>query len=318
LRRLIVTAGLMLVAGVGTGYGALWLVSAPGPLTQGRDVVVPRGKLSAVADVLAQSGVIRSRIVFRGAAMATWADGPVHAGELAFPAGASVVTVLDVLRNGRPVQHRVTIPEGLSAAQMSRILAGADALAGELEVPPEGAVLPDTYDFELGTTSRAIVSRGRSAMARVLASAWAARAPGLPLHSAREALVLASMVEREAKLPAERPMIARVFLNRLDAHMRLQSDPTTVYGASGGLGVLPRGISRDDLEHDDAYNTYVVEGLPAGPICSPGVASLQAVLHPSSGAALYFVADGTGGHVFATSLTAHNANVSTQRTRRQK
>ena len=152
-----------------------------------------------------------------------------------------------------------------------------------------------------------------AAMRRVLAEEWAERAPGLPLRSAREAVILASIVEHEARLAIERPMIARVFFNRLASGMRLQADPTAAYGASGGLGVFGRRLDRDDLAREDTYNTYVVTGLPAGPICSPGLASLRAVLHPASGDALYFVADGTGGHAFSASLTQHSANVARYR-----
>jgi len=176
-------------------------------------------------------------------------------------------------------------------------------------------VLPDTYSFERDTPPDVLMARAHAAMTRALEAAWVARAPGSTLRTPREALILASIVEREARLPQERPMIARVFLNRLAAGMRLQADPTTAYGASGGLGVLNHPLSHDDLEQANPYNTYVVDGLPAWPICSPGLASIQAVLHPSSGPALYFVTDGTGGHVFSTSLTEHNSNVTRMRAR---
>ncbi len=312
MRRLIAIA-LVLAAGAGAGYELLRQFSAPGPLEESHDVVVPHGSLEAVADALQQQSVIESRLLFRAAALATAAEGPLHAGELNFPRAASLEAVLSVLRTGRPVQHRLTIQEGLTAAQIARLFAANDLLDGDLVLPREGALLPDTYSFERDTSPGAVMARARAAMGRALAAAWAARAPGLPFQAPREALILASIVEREARLPQERPMIARVFLNRLAAGMRLQADPTVTYGASGGLGTLNRPLSHDDLDYADPYNTYTGDGLPAGPICSPGLASIQAVLHPSTGPALYFVTDGTGGHVFSTSLTEHNANVSRMR-----
>jgi len=313
MRKLIAIALIVLAAGAAASYAMLRQFSAPGPLAETRDVVVPRGSLQAVADALKRESIISFPLLLRAAALATWTEGSLRAGELSFPKAASLETVLAVLRFGRPVQHRLTVPEGLTAAQIARIFAAERLLEGDLSLPPEGGVLPDTYSFERDTPANLLVARARAAMARALAAAWAARAPGLVLRSPREALILASIVEREARLPEERPMIARVFLNRLAAGMRLQADPTASYTASGGLGTLDRPLGRDDLDHPDPYNTYVVDGLPAGPICSPGAASIQAVLHPSSGPALYFVTDGTGGHVFSTSLTEHVSNVSRMR-----
>ena len=315
MRRLIATILIVLAAGAGAGYAMLRQLSAPGPLAESRDVLVPHGSLQAVADALRRDSVISFPLLFRAAAIATWTEGPLRAGELHFPQAASLATVLAVLRFGRPVQHRLTIPEGLTAAQIGRLFAGESLLGGDLPVPPEGALLPDTYSFERDTPANSVMARAHLAMAHALAVAWAVRAPGLILRSPHEAVILASIVEREARVPAERPMIARVFLNRLAAGMRLQADPTASYTASGGIGTLDRPLARDDLDHPDPYNTYVIDGLPEGPICSPGLASIQAVLHPSSGNALYFVTDGTGGHVFSESLAEHNSNVSRMRAR---
>ncbi len=314
MRTVLLTGAATLALMAAGAFAGLRIYHAPGPLPAARDVVVPRGGLDAVGDALVSAGVVRRRILFRLAAIATIADGPLHAAELHFPAGASLETVLTVLREGRPVQHRLTIPEGFAAAQIADVLARqGNLLTGDLAVPPEGAVLPETYVYERGTDAAALLARGRAAMRRALAAAWAGRAPGLALRTPQDALILASIVEHEARLPEERPMIARVFLNRLASGMRLQADPTVSYGAEGGLGVLVRPIDRDDLARIDSYNTYVVPGLPAGPICSPGLASLKAVLHPASGDALYFVADGTGGHVFAATLSQHSANVARYR-----
>ena len=310
------TAGLIGVAAL-AGWGAIRAYRAPGPLAVPTVLVVSRGTTDEVADALARAGIIRHRLVFRIATYATIAEGPIHAAELSFPARASVATVLNVLRFGRPVQHLVTFPEGVTAAQISDILVRAEGLTGDIAVPPEGAVLPDTYAYTRGTARSAIIARGEQAMRRLLATSWPDRAAGLPLRTPRQALILASIVEREAKLPAERAMIARVFLNRLGMHMKLQADPTALYGASGGAGTLDRALVRADLERADPYNTYTTDALPEGPICSPGAASIAAVLHPAAGDALYFVADGTGGHVFTASLAAHNQNVARYRTERR-
>lgn len=306
---LLLGAVLVLLSG-GAVYVGARMFDAPGQLATQRDVVVPHGGLSAAADVLAAQGVISGTLPFKVAALATIAEGPIHAAELSFPAGASLHAVLDVLRFSRPVQHKLTIAEGLTAAQIAGIWARADALSGEVRVPAEGRVLPETYVFELGDSPGALMARGSTAMKQALAAAWAGRAPGLPLRSAEQALVLASIVEKEAKLPAERPMIARVFLNRLALGMKLQADPTAAYGASGGLGHLDRALEHADLERNDMYNTYVIDALPVGPICSPGSASIHAVLHPADGNALYFVADGSGGHLFTDRLEAHDINIS--------
>jgi UPF0755 protein len=252
---------------------------------------------------------VRNARLFQVAAAATVLEGPLHAGELTFPAHASLRTVLAILRTAHPVQHRVTFAEGLTAAQISLVLARAALLNGAIDVPPEGAVFPDTYIYQRGEAAAAILASAEADMERRLAVEWAQRAPGLVLHSPRDALILASIVEREARLPAERPMIARVFLNRLALGMRLQADPTAAYQADGGLGKSDRPLVHADLEQAGWYNTYVVPALPAGPICSPGLAAIRAVLHPAGGDALYFVADGSGGHLFTDRLSVHDANV---------
>jgi UPF0755 protein len=309
MRRLLLAAAVSLGGAAGAWYGAVYVYHAPGPLQENRDVVVPRGGLSQVSAVLRADGVIRSTWIFRVAELATSWQGPIRAGELSFPAGARLEQVLSILRFGHPVQHRVTFAEGLTAAQVAQVLARDSVLTGDDVVPAEGAVLPQTYAFERGTSRATLLARAEAALRAALAEAWADRMAGLPLQSARQALVLASIVERETGRPEERPLVARVFLNRLGLGMKLQADPTTVYGASGGLGSLGRGLGRDDLERVDSYNTYAVAALPDSPICNPGVASIEAVLHPAVSKALYFVADGSGGHVFAERLDEHARNV---------
>ncbi|MBV9735025.1 MAG: endolytic transglycosylase MltG [Acidisphaera sp.] len=287
---------------------AQYFYEQPGPLGEPKTVVVPPGNVAEVAETLRRAGVIASPLVFRVAAAIT-SGGPLHAGEFAFPAFASPRDVLAILRTAHPVEHHVTIPEGLSAAQIALLLDRAADLAGPDVVPPEGAVLPQTYDFEHGATRAAIVARAEAAMTRALAEAWERRGADLPLASPQAALILASIVERETALPEERPHVAAVYLNRLRLGMKLQSDPTVAYAASGGLGRLDRPLTRADLGQDNPYNTYRAAGLPPGPICSPGLASLQAVTRPAESDDLYFVASGAGGHVFAETLEDHDRNV---------
>ena len=295
---------------VAAGAGAIWhRYTSPGPLTQARDVLVPRGGLSAAADALTREGVITDPLLFRLAAMATHKDGELRAGEFAFPPAASPRDVLNILRTARFVQHRLTIPEGLTAKQITAILARGDILAGDVPPIEEGSLLPQTYAFERAALRASLAARAKAAMDKALADAWAGKAPDLPLANPREALILASIVERETARPEERPHVAAVFLNRLRLGMRLQSDPTVVYAASDGLGVLDHPITRAELDRDSPYNTYRIKGLPPTPIAAPGLASIQAVLHPIASDDLYFVADGTGGHVFARTVEEHNKNV---------
>lgn len=299
---------LMLLLGGAAAYG-FWIYDAPGPLTASDVVLVPRGSLDQVADTLEQQGVVRTAFALRAAAVATRGQGPVHAGELEFPAAASLRQVLAVLRNARPVQHRLTIPEGLTATQVALLIDRAPALEGDPAVPEEGRLLPETYAYERGTPRAALVERGRIAMDRALERNWAARNADVPLDTPRDALILASIVERETAKPEERPRIAAVFLNRLRRRMKLQSDPTVAYGVSGGSGVLEHGLTRAELERADPYNTYKINGLPPGPISMPGLGSLLAVTRPAETDDLFFVADGSGGHVFAKTLEEHQRNV---------
>lgn len=305
-------AALLLIVGVAVAAGtwlALRAYDAPGPFPQARDLVVPRAPTAALARSLADQSLIASPLAFRAAALLTTRQGALHAAEFAFPARASLRDVLAILRTGHPVEHRLTIPEGLTAAQIAALFADADTLTGPDPVPAEGSVLPQTYDHERGAQRDAVLARAQAAMTRALDDAWASRAPGLPLADLGQALTLASIVERETARAEERPLVAAVFLNRLRRGMKLQADPTVAYGASGGLGILDHRLSRADLDRDDPYNTYRVAGLPPGPICSPGAASIAAATHPADSDALYFVADGHGGHAFARTLEEHQRNV---------
>lgn len=302
----VLLLGLVAVGGATAGWH---VYRAPGPLPAARNVVVPHGDSARVAEVLHADGVIVSPLEFRLALLLTIRAGPIHAAELAFPAHASLQKVLTILRTARPVEHRLTIPEGLTAWQITALLDHAESTTGRVDLTAEGAVLPDTYSYEYGTPRAALLARAEALEQRALTAAWAARAPDVPLASPGEALILASIVERETARPDERAHVAAVFLNRLRLGMPLQADSTVAYAASDGRGTLDHPLSRAELELDDPYNTYRHRGLPPGPICAPGLASLHAVLHPATSDDLYFVADGSGGHAFARTLAQHDANV---------
>lgn len=309
MRGLIATLLLLAAIAGGGAWYARHLYRAPGPLAEARDVVVPPGTIRSVGVVLQRQGVVGEALAFRVAAELTARQGPLHAAELAFPAHASLAVVLGVLRHGQPVEHKVTIPEGLTAAQIATLLMNSKVLSGPVRVPAQGAVLPQTYDVTLGTPRAAVLARAEAAMRATVARVWAGRAPGLPLTTPGQLVTLASIVERETAVPGERAHIAGVFINRLRIGMRLQSDPTVAYAVSGGTAIDGAAITEADLRIDSPYNTYRVIGLPPGPICSPGLASLEAAAHPLATKDLYFVANGTGGHAFAATLAQHERNV---------
>lgn len=315
-RRRFRWGGLVLGLGLVGVFGgfALWLAAAiwaPGPLAADRTVVIPRGAApTTIAGRMAEAGVVADGRVFLLVSLATTAQGPMRAGEFAFPAGVSMQGALDILRNARPVQRRVTIPEGLTTAQILALLDRTEGLSGDVgEIPAEGSLLPETWSFEWGDSRRALVARMGEAMNRALAETWARRDASVPLANPREALILASIIEKETAVASERARVAGVFANRLRRGMPLQTDPTVVYAVTRGQGVLDRPISRADLEIDSPYNTYRVRGLPPSPIASPGRASLLAAVQPEQHDFLYFVADGTGGHAFGRTLEEHNRNV---------
>jgi len=307
LTALLVLAGL---AGGGFLFWAKLQLQAPGPAPAATSVVITHGGGSqAIADELAEAGVISTPWLFLLEIRLT-GHPSLQAGEYAFPAAVSMAGILDMMHKGQVVVHKVTIAEGLTVAQVLAELRQAEGLTGHtLETPDEGSLLPQTYFYSLGDSREALVSRMSRGMNETLDELWPKRKQGIQLANKMEALILASVVERETGIAAERPHVAAVFLNRLRLHMRLQSDPTVIYAVSNGEGVLDRGLTRDDLASKSPYNTYTVDGLPAGPICNPGRASIQAVLHPADSDDLYFVADGSGGHVFAKTLADHNKNV---------
>ena len=314
--RRILLIGLATLLLLGGGLAALgWRdYGAPGPLAAPAQLAVPRGGTEAIAALLAERQVIASPWRFALAAWLTRHDGPLRAGEFVFPAHASLRDVLGVLREGRMVQRRLTIPEGLTARQVSALIDRAEGLTGETPTIAEGAILPETYGYALGDTRASLVRRATAAMEAALAEAWANRAEGLPLASPREVLVLASIVERETGVAAERAQVASVFVNRLRRGMMLQSDPTVAYVAGQGLP-MERPISRADLDAAHPFNTYRIRGLPPGPIAMPGREAIRAVTRPDTTDFLFFVADGTGGHAFARTLDEHNRNVARWRNR---
>jgi UPF0755 protein len=292
---------------------AVWGWSAfrqPGPLPAPANVVIPRGAgLEAIARQLAEAGVIADTTLFSlGAKISGKARG-LKAGEFRFPAAVSPEQALAILERGETVVRRVTVAEGLTSVQVVALLGEAEGLDGTIDaVPPEGSLLPETYHYSWGDDREMLVRRMERSMRETLARLWEGRAGDLPFETPEEALVLASIVERETGVADERGLVAGVFVNRLKRGMRLQSDPTVAYGIAGGDG-LDRPLTRADLRAATPYNTYVIAGLPPGPICNPGLASLEAVLRPAETDYLYFVADGTGGHAFAKTLAEHNRNV---------
>jgi UPF0755 protein len=297
---------------------AFWfdrMASEPGPLPEETTVFIPRGTgVQEIAGILETAGVVDD--AFLTALRVRWrGDGrDLRAGEYAFPAAVSLDQVLDDLAAGRTVVHRVSVPEGLTSAQIAALINGTEELGGmPVEVPGEGTLLPETYHYELGDTRQVMVERMTAAMDAALEKLWVKRDPEIAVDSPEEAVILASIVEKETGVPDERAHIAGVFYNRLKRGMPLQSDPTVIYALTGGAEDLGRALTRKDLEVDDPYNTYRNAGLPPGPIANPGVDALVAVLHPLETDDLYFVADGTGGHAFARTLDEHNRNVAAYR-----
>ena len=312
---------LLLVLGLILGGATVWWGYArfiqPGPLDAETNVVIPRGSgFEGIASELFRAGVISDPLVFRIGARFMGADKALRAGEYAFPAKISPRDALTLLQGGRTVVRRLTVAEGLTTAQVLAQLNVTDGLkgdpAGEVAGSPwlkEGALLPETYHFSYGDKRSDVVKRMAGAMAQTLSQQWTFRTYGGPLKTPEDALILASIIEKETARPDERARVAAVFVNRLGKGMRLQSDPTVVYGLTGGKGPLGRPLSRADLKKPTPFNTYVINGLPPAPICNPGKASIEAALHPAKTDELYFVADGAGGHVFARTLDEHNKNV---------
>jgi len=304
---------LLVIAGlVGAGIAMVGSQSrAPGPLTNDRVLIVPKDSgLTEIAELLQREGMIEHPWSFRLSALASGNWTKLKAGEYLFKARVSQAEILDIIAEGKVVEHAITIPEGLTSEQIVARLRENDLLTGDvIQVPREGTILPDTYRFPRGFTRQAIIDRMARDQRTILARIWERRPADLPIKTPQELVVLASIVEKETGRADERPRVAGVFITRLNRKMRLQSDPTIVYGIVGGKGTLGRPIQRNEITQPTPYNTYVIDGLPPGPIANPGRAAMEAVVNHSRTKELYFVADGTGGHAFGESLEQHNRNV---------
>lgn len=286
-------------------------MTAAGPLPNETSIEIERGwGFARISGALADAGMIDNPLMFRLGARLESRDRDLKAGEYLIPAAASPDQILDILESGQAIQYRIAVPEGLTTTEVLALVAGHPDLTGELPdpLPEEGTLLPETYFFDRGTERAVVLERMAQAMTEALETAWDDRQEDLPLQSMAEALVLASIIEKETALPEEYQTVAGVFVNRLRKGMLLQTDPTVIYALTGGEGALGRKLFRGDLDIDNPYNTYVYPGLPPGPIANPGLGALEAAMHPADTAYLYFVADGTGGHVFAETLEEHNRN----------
>ncbi|MDQ2954473.1 MAG: endolytic transglycosylase MltG [Pseudomonadota bacterium] len=312
---------LLVLVGGGVVFWGKQRFEAPGPLPAEKIVDIPRGLgVRDISDLLARAGVINEPTVFvAGAVLLKWRGADLKAGEYQFAKEASLRDVVDTLIEGRVVQHHFTIAEGLTSEQAVARLFENDVLSGNLkELPREGSLLPETYRFTRGTTREQLIQRMQQTQQRIVQEIWDHRAPDLPIKSPEQLVVLASIIEKETSKPEERTRVASVFVNRLKNRMRLQSDPTIIYGLVGGRGSLGRPINRSEVEQPTPYNTYVIDGLPPGPIGNPGRASLEAAAHPARTKELYFAADGTGGHAFADTYEQHQKNVARLRMIEQK
>ncbi|MEM1049631.1 MAG: endolytic transglycosylase MltG [Pseudomonadota bacterium] len=296
-----------------------------GPLRQDKTVLIQPGTASeSIANILERQGIISNRWVFSGAVRAYKANNQLKAGEYLFKSGSTMRDVMETIVQGKSILHSVTFPEGWTSAQMVERIRANPVLTGSIEeVPPEGSLLPETYRFTRGETRQELLDRIKRAQAQVVADVWERRSSDLPIETPEDMVILASIVEKETGRSDERTRVAGVFVNRINRSMRLESDPTILYGLyKGEAWMQPRTIFRSDLRKPNPYNTYQIDGLPPGPIGNPGRAALEAVANPSRTNDIFFVADGTGGHVFAETLEEHNRNVARwrriERERREK
>jgi UPF0755 protein len=305
--------GLLLLIAVGSGVAFVigkQRFELPGPLAADKVVNVPRGGIRDTADLLMREGVIDQPALFIAGALVLKAPNDLKYGEYKFTRNASLRDVVDTIVEGKVVQHALTVAEGLTSDQIVQRLADNETLSGDIrDVPREGTLMPETYRFTFGTTREQMMQRMRQAQQRAVQEIWERRSPDLPIRTPEQLVTLASIIEKETGKPEERTRVAAVFVNRLRQRMKLQSDPTIIYGLVGGRGSLGRPIQKGEIEQPTPYNTYVIDGLPPGPIANPGRASLEAAANPARTKELYFVADGTGGHAFADSYEQHQKNV---------
>jgi UPF0755 protein len=313
MRVFLILLFLVAVVGAGIFGAARWEArnfAAPGPLQAESVVIVEQGSsLRAVASTLEGAGVVKNAFLYRIGVMRRGLTAVLQAGEYAFPAHASMAEATDMLIHGKVVEHRITIAEGLTAEAALAVITADPVLSGEAApAPEEGSILPETYLFRRGTTRGEMLARMHEAQTALLAELWPKRKAGLPLQAPEEAVKLASIVEKETGEASERPRIAAIFVNRLKNGMKLESDPTIIYGLTGGAA-LGHPLRQSELAKSNPFSTYQIAGLPPTPICNPGKDAIAAVLNPPDSSELFFVADGTGGHAFAKTAAEHRRNV---------
>jgi UPF0755 protein len=306
-RQLWIGAAAFAIAALALIYSLWW---AAGPKRGPHDIIVKDGTtLGSLSRELARKGVVPGTArTYYVMARVFGSKDPIQAGEFEIPEGMGGARVLDLLQHGKPLLRLITVTEGMPSVIVQQKLAASPYLSGPTPQISEGSVLPDSYGFERGEARAALLKRMQLPMTKLLAQLWPKRSTDCPLANVQQAVILASIVEKETGKPAERPMIAGVYCNRLKIGMKLDADPTVIYAVTKGKP-LGRRILKSELEAANPYNTYRRPGLPAGPIANPGRASIEAVLHPAATKAMYFVADGTGGHLFAETLKEQNANV---------
>jgi UPF0755 protein len=306
---LTVTFLAAVAAGVGYVMGKQHF-ELPGPLAADRVVDIPRGGIRDTADLLMREGVIDQPYLFMVGALVLKAQHDLKYGEYRFGKNASLRDVVETIIDGKVVQHAFTVAEGLSSDQIVQRLLENEVLSGNIrEIPREGTLLPETYRFTRGATREQMIRRMQQEQRRVAQEIWDRRVADLPIKTLEQLVALASIIEKETGKPEERTRVAAVFVNRLRQKMKLQSDPTIIYGLVGGKGSLGRPIQRSEIDQPTPYNTYVIDGLPPGPIANPGRASLEAAANPARTKELFFAADGTGGHAFADNYDQHQKNV---------
>ena len=316
LRHIFV--GLVVCGCLTVAAATLWLqhgLTKLKTVPDGTLVYIEQGSsVNKIARTLVEQNIIDDPLFFKIGARLTRAKGPLKAGEYLMPSTISTAEMIRILQAGKTHQRRVTIPEGLMAVEIIAMINETDGLSGTItDIPPEGSLLPETYHFDRGMDRRMLIARMQQAMQATIKELWETRADNLPLTTPEEAIILASIVEKETGIAAERPRVAGVFINRLNVNMALQTDPTVIYAITQGKQKLDRPLYRKDLNIESPYNTYVVTGLPPGPIANPGRASIAATLNPEEHDYFYFVADGTGGHAFGKTMDDHARNVSNWR-----
>ena len=316
LNLLYTFIAVVVIAAAGVSFYLYASFTGSGPSTEDKTLVIPKGSgVAEIAGILKTENVIEDTRIFQFGVRLLSSNKPLIAGEYVFPKGISAAGAMGIMIAGKSITHRLTIPEGLTVREVLELVSSAPLLDGPLppERPAEGTLLPETYRFLRGESRASIIARMRDDMSTVLAEEWEKRDRSILVKTPEEAVALASVVEKETAQADERARIAGVFYNRLKKGMPLQSDPTVIFAVTLGTRKLNRGLTYDDLRTDSPYNTYLVKGLPPGPIANPGRDALHAVMHPQSHKELYFVADGTGGHAFAATLDEHNKNVAAWR-----